>query len=162
MFARYGPLAVFLALVVLASFLAGSFEAGEWYYQNLTRPSWTPPGWLFGAAWSVLYVLAALAAWQVWLSGHYARLGALAWWVLLLTLNVCWSALFFGLHRIGWAWLELGAAIGIALFCIKAFLPLSKQGAYLMVPLLLWLVFAWILNLSMWTLNGGLFGRTLA
>ena len=162
MLARYGSLAVFLALVIMAAFLAGSFEAGEWYYQKLVRPAWTPPGWFFGAAWSVLYVLAAVAAWQVWLTGHYARLGALAWWVLLLVLIVCWSALFFGLHRIGWSWLALGAAIGIALLCIRAFLPLAKQGAYLMVPLLVWLLFTWVLNLAMWTKNGGLLGRLFA
>ena len=159
MSARYVSLAVFLALVVVTAFLAGSFEAGDWYYGKLVRPSWTPPGWFIGATWSVLYVLAALAAWQVWQTGHYARFGALAWWLLLLVLIVCWSGLFFGLHRIGWAWLELGAAVGIALYCIKAFLPLSKQGAYLMAPLLAWLVFVWILNLVMWSMSGGLFGR---
>jgi benzodiazapine receptor len=161
MLARYGSLAAFLALVVAAMFLAGRFEAGEWYYQVLARPSWTPPGWFSGAAWSVLYVLAALAAWHVWLSGHYSRFGVLAWWVLLLVLNVSWSALFFGLNRIGWAWLDLAAAIGVAVFCIKAFRPLSKQGAYLMIPMLLWLVFAWVLNLAMWAMNGGLLGRLL-
>lgn len=161
MLARYGSLAVFLALVVTASFLAGSFEAGEWYYQRLARPSWTPPGWFIGAAWSLLYVLAAVAAWQVWLTGHYARLGALAWWVLLLVLNVFWSALFFGLHRIVLALLDLGLAVGIALFCTRAFLPMGKQSAYLMAPLLLWLLFIWALNLVILAMNGGLPGRPL-
>jgi benzodiazapine receptor len=161
MLARYGSLAVLLLLVVTASFLAGSFEAGEWYYQKLTRPAWTPPGGFIGVAWAALYLLMALAAWQVWLSGHPARLGALTWWLVLLALLVGWSALFFGLNRIGWAWLELGVTIGIAVFCIRAFYPLSRQGAFLMVPTLMWLLFTWVLNLSMWTMNGGLFGRLI-
>jgi tryptophan-rich sensory protein len=103
----------------------------------------------------------ALAAWQLWRSGHYERLGALAWWLLLLGLTVGWSALFFGLNRIGWAWLELGVALAVALFCIRAFLPLSRQAAWLMLPGVLWLLFTWVLNLVMWTINGGPLARFL-
>ncbi len=161
MLTRYASLAAFLALVVAASVVAGSFEAGEWYYHKLTRPGWTPPGWLFGAAWSVLHVLAALAAWQIWLSGHPARRRALAWWALLQLLNVGWAVLFFGIHRIGWAWFELGLAIVAAALCIHRFHQLSQQAAYLMVPYLLGLVFACVLNFAMWTLNGGSLTRLL-
>lgn len=162
MFSRYGSLAVLLLLVVAAAYAASGFEAGAWYYQKLSRPSWTAPGWLFGAASAVLYVLAALAAWQVWLSGHSARLGALAWWVLLLALNVGWSALFFGMHRIGWAWLLPAAAMAAAVMCIRAFRPLAGQSAYLMVPWLLWVTYLWLLNFVMWSLNGGPLGPLLA
>jgi len=154
-------LAIFLALVLAASFLAASYEAGEWYYQKLGRPAWTPPGWLFGAGWSLCYVLAALAAWQVWLSGHPARFRALVWWILLLLLNVGWAALFFGINRIGWAWLELALTIMVAAACIRAFRALSRQGAWLMVPYALGLVFTWALNFTMWTLNGGSLSRFL-
>jgi tryptophan-rich sensory protein len=157
--ARYGSLAVLLLVVVAAAYLAGSFEAGEWYYQKLSKPSWTPPGAVLGIGWALAWLTLALAAWQVWRSGHYARLAALAWWLLLLGLTVGWSALFFGLNRIGWAWLELGVALAVALFCIRAFLPLSRQAAYLMLPGLLWLLFTWVLNLVQWTLNGGPLGR---
>lgn len=159
--ARYGSLAVLLLVVVVASYLAGSFEAGEWYYRQVGKPSWTPRGAVLGAGWAAAYLLMALAAWQVWLGGHYARLGALSWWLLLLVLNVAWSVLFFGLHRIGWAWLELGLALAVALFCIRAFYPLSRQAAWLMLPVLLWLLFTWILNLVLWTMNGGPLARFL-
>ena len=104
MIARYVSMAVFLALVVLAAAIGGSFEAGEWYY-SMHKPSWTPPPWFFAPLWVILYLTMALAAWQVWLTGHFSRLGALAWWLLQLVLNVAWSWLFFDLHRIGWAWL---------------------------------------------------------
>jgi tryptophan-rich sensory protein len=147
-------------VVVAASNLAGSFEAGEWFYVKLSKPAWSPPGAVLGAGWALAYLLMALAAWQVWLGGHYARLGAVTWWLLLI-LTVAWSALFFGLHRIGWAWLELGLALAIALFCIRAFRPLSKQAAWLMVPVLLWLGFIWVWNLVLWTTNGGPLARFL-
>ena len=107
MLGRYLSLLAVLAFVVLATSLAATFEAGEWYYVNLTHPAWTPPAWAFGAAWALVYLLLALAAWQVWLSGHYARVAALCWWALLPVLGVAWSAVFFGLHRIGWSWAVL-------------------------------------------------------
>jgi translocator protein len=161
MLARYGSLAVLLLLVVAAAYLAGSFEAGEWYYQKLSKPSWTPPGAVLGGGWALAWLTLALAAWQLWQSGHYARLGALAWWLLLLALTVGWSILFFGLNRVGWAWLELGLALAVALLCIRAFHPLSRQAAWLLLPGLSWLGFIWVLNLVLWSINGGPLGRFL-
>lgn len=155
MTARYISLAAFLVLVLAASYLAGSFEAGEWYYQKLNKPGWTPSGVLWGVAWAMTWVLLAAAAWQLWLTGHYARFGALLWWLLLVALLVVWSAVFFGLHRVGWAWLELTAALGVAILCYRAFRPLSAAAAGLLLPVLLWLLFAWALNLVLWSTNGG-------
>jgi len=160
MIARFASMAAFLALVVLAAAISANFEAGEWYYK-LNIPSWTPPPWLFGPVWSVLYVMMALAAWKVWLTGHYTRVGALFWWAVQLVMNVAWSWLFFGLERPGWAWLEMSILIAVVVLCIKAFRLLSKPAAYLMAPYLAWLIFAWTLNLVIWTMNGGLFSKML-
>jgi tryptophan-rich sensory protein len=160
MIARYASMAVFLVLVVLTAAIAGSFEAGEWYY-SMNKPAWTPAPWFFALVWTVLYLMMALAAWQVWLTGHYSRLGALLWWLLQLVLNVAWSWLFFDLHRLGWAWLELGLLIAIVVLCMRAFRLLSKSAAYLMMPYLAWLIFAWVLNLATWTMNEGLFSKVL-
>jgi tryptophan-rich sensory protein len=153
-------MAVFLVLVVLAAAITGSFEAGEWYYA-LYKPSWTPPPWFFAPLWVVLYLTMALAAWRVWLTGHYSRFGALTWWMIQLALNVAWSWLFFALNRPGWAWLELSLQIAVVMLCIRAFHLLSKSSAYLMAPYLVWLIFAWTLNLAIWTMNGGPFGKVL-
>lgn len=158
MIAKYLSMAVFLALVVLAAGIAGTFEAGEWYYK-LNKPFWTPPGWLFALVWPVLYLMMAVAAWKVWLTGHHARNGALTWWAIQLLMNAAWSWLFFGLERPGWAWLEMSLLIVIVLFCIKAFRLLSKPAASLMLPYLVWLVFAWILNFVLWNMNGGPLAR---
>jgi len=155
-------LAVFLALAVGASFLAGMFEAGEWYYLKLNRPDWTPPAQLFALAWSACYLLLALAGWQVWASGHFDRVRALAWWLVLLLLLVAWSALFFGFNLIGWSWLELGLALVANLLCLRAFMPLNRSGALLLLPAFAWLLFLWVLNLVMWSNNGGFIGHWLA
>jgi tryptophan-rich sensory protein len=151
---RMVSLVVFLVLVVTAAWLGSQFPAGE-YYAQLNKPSWAPPAWLFGPVWSVLYVMMAVAMWRVWLSGQQARLGALAWWLIQLALNAAWSWLFFGLTRIGWAMAEMALLIGMVILCIKAFSLISKPAAWLMVPYLLWLGFAFALNFSLWTLNGG-------
>jgi len=161
MIARYGSMAAFLALVVLAAAMGASFEAGEWYFQKVIKPAWTPPAWLFGPIWSVLYLTMAMAAWKVWMTGHYSRVGALGWWGLQLLMNVAWSWLFFGLERPGWAWAEMSILIGVVLLCIKAFSQLSKPAVYLMLPYLAWLIFAWVLNLAIWSMNGGLLGKFL-
>ena len=161
MIARYAWMAVFLLIVVVAAAIAGSFEVGEWYF-TMVKPGWTPPPWVFGPVWSLLYVLMALAMWQVWISAHYTRVGALAWWLLQLVFNVAWSWLFFGLNRSGWALAEMLLLIGLVVLCMKAFSASSRLAAAFMLPYLLWLLFAWVLNFSIWMLNGGGLGISLS
>jgi len=160
MIARYAWMAVFLLLVIIAASIASSFEAGEWYF-TMNKPGWTPPAWLFGPVWSVLYVLMALAMWLVWVSQHYTRVGALIWWLIQLSLNAAWSWLFFGLNRTGWALAEMLLLIGIAILCTRAFSLSSRLAAMLMLPYVLWLMFAWVLNFAIWMMNGGGLGITL-
>jgi tryptophan-rich sensory protein len=157
MIARYGSLAVFLLLVIAASAISGMFNAGEWYYVKLHRPAWWPPEWLFGLTWALVYLAMALGAWNVWLSGHFSRVGALIWWGFLLLLNIIWSFLFFGIHRIGWSWLELGITLLIGLLCFRAFRLISHKAAKLMMPYLAWILILWALNAVVWTKNGGFF-----
>ncbi len=155
MISRYYPLVAFLLLVVLAAAFGGQFAAGQWYYETMHRPSWNPPGWLFGPVWSVFYLLMALAAWMVWQTGHRMRNGAVAWWLIALLLNSLWSWIFFGIHRIGYALLEMSLLIGILVMCIQSFRLISRPAAALLLPCLAWLLFSWLLNLTIWLMNGG-------
>jgi len=147
-------LAVFLFLVVIAAALGGLQTGGEWY-QAMVRPSWTPPAMAMAAAWAVLYVLMALAAWMTWDTVRGLASAALGWWGLQLLLGIAWSWMFFGLHRIGWAlgvvllWLLAVAAV------IKTFAPLKPAAAMLMVPQAAWLAFMAVLNFYLWHMNGG-------
>ena len=155
MVTRYFPLLVLLLLVVTASFVSTSFEAGEWFHVTMDQPAMTPPYWLFGPVWALVYVFMALAAWNVWLTGRDSRNGALVWWILLLVLSIAWSALFFGLNRPGWAMPVLGLTLGVAVLCLRAFSLVSRQAAYLMLPYLCWVAYLLVLNLAIWTRNGG-------
>lgn len=155
---RYLSLGFFLLAVVAASAIGGSFATGAWY-QEIAKPSWTPPDWVFGPAWGVIYVCMAVAAWQVWLSRHSLRFGALTWWFLVLLLNVSWSWLMFGLHRPGWAFMVCALILVFAVMTCRVFFLVSSRPGLLLLPLVLWTSFACVLNYAVWSLNGGGIGQ---
>ncbi|MGG5810135.1 TspO/MBR family protein [Falsiroseomonas sp. CW058] len=142
----------FLGACFAAATTGALFKPGAWY-DRLDRPSWLPPDWLFPVAWSVLYVMIAVAAWLVWRADGF---GPPLWlWWLQLALNAAWSVLFFGIRRLGLAFAEAVALWASILGCILAFAPVSPAAAWLMVPYLAWVSFACVLNWSMWRRNPG-------
>jgi benzodiazapine receptor len=151
---KYGALAVFLAVVMLVSAFGAQFDSGQWYAE-LIKPDWNPPAWVFAPVWSALYLMIAIAAWLVWTGGHAEGARALGLWVSQLVLNGAWSWLFFGLHRPGWALGEMALLIAALALTLRAFYRIRPLAAWLLVPYLAWLLFAWALNFALWRLNGG-------
>jgi len=137
----------------LVGSLATASSVATWY-PALDKPSWTPPDWLFGPVWTLLYMMMGVAAWLVWrgaASGR-ARLPLLLF-ALQLLLNACWSLLFFGLRSPGLALIEivlLWLAIAATLW---AFARVRAWAALLLAPYLAWVTFAAALNLEIWRLN---------
>jgi benzodiazapine receptor len=146
-------LAGWIALTFCAA-LTGVFVQPAGYYAQLVKPAWAPPAWLFGPVWTLLYVAMALAAWLVWRQGGWrARRGPLALYVVHLARNALWTPVFFGLRHPGFALVEivvLGAAIVLT---GRAFRPVSRLASWLLVPYLVWVVFAAALNFAIWRLN---------
>lgn len=147
-------LAVFLAIVGTMAFLAGQYMPGPWY-SGLAKPSWTPPNWLFGPVWTVLYVMIAVAGWLAWPADVQGRTepAARGFWIAQLVLNGAWSPTMFGAHRIG-----LALAVIIALWLtISAFIAAIWQrrraAALLFLPYFAWVSFATALNVAIWQLN---------
>jgi benzodiazapine receptor len=145
--------------VSLSAGLIGSGAMAEGgfrsWYSLIEKPAFTPPGWVFGPVWTVLYLLMGVAAFLVWQRGLRSRAVriALGWFLGQLVLNALWSPVFFGLHRIDWALVVivlLWAALVITLFY---FSQVSRPAALLLVPYLLWVSFATVLNASIWWLN---------
>ncbi|MGJ3230819.1 MAG: TspO/MBR family protein [Oceanicaulis sp.] len=133
----------FLGLVFLASITGAVFRPGAWY-KNLEKPSWTPPDWLFPLAWGLLYVLMAYAAWRVW---DVAGLGlAVAVWGVQLVLNAGWSAVFFGLKSPEGALGELILLWFAVTATIALFARIDPLAAWLLVPYIIWVSFAGVLN----------------
>ena len=151
---RLVSLAVFLLLVVIAAVVGGQFVGGEWYLYVL-KPSWSPSAMVMASAWAVLYVLMAVSAWMIWDTMRGLARVALGWWGLQLLFSICWSWMFFGLHRVGWALGLLSLWIPVVVIVIRTFRPIKQEAATLMLPLAAWLVFLWVLNFFQWNMNGG-------
>ena len=146
-------LVISLAIVAAVAAFGGRFGPGAWYAQ-LVKPSWTPPGWLFGPVWTVLYILMAVAAWLVWKAEDFASVRVpLLFYAVQLVLNALWSLAFFGLHRIGLAFIDIIALWAAILATVILFRRVSAAAAVMMLPYLAWVTFAAFLNYSLWRLN---------
>jgi tryptophan-rich sensory protein len=141
----------------LAAFIGSRFTAssvGTWYAQ-LVKPAYTPPNWVFGPVWSVLYLLMGVAAFLVWQSGprESAVRIALAVFLVQLVVNVLWSAVFFGART------PLGGLAVIVMLWLAIVLTMvmfaraSTAAALLLVPYLAWVSYASYLNLELYRLN---------
>jgi len=120
----------------------------DWYYA-LEKPAWKPPDWLFGPAWTTIFVLAALAAADGWRSSAAAgRRRLLVLFALNAVLNVAWSALFFQLRRPDWALLEVGFLWLSIVLLIVALSRTSARAAWLLAPYLAWVSFAAAVNFA--------------
>ena len=121
------------------------------WYEALAKPAWTPPGWVFGPIWTLLYPLIAIAGWTIWREGR-SRVAVLLF-LLQLALNAAWPWFFFGLHRLDWALIDIVALVVAIVATIVVFYPLRRRAALLLVPYLAWVVFAAALNFAIWQLN---------
>ncbi len=147
---------LFLVLCFGAGGLGGRFTANSisTWYANLIKPPITPPAWVFGPVWSLLYFLMAVAGWLIWqnrktLGSH----NALRLFSLQLILNVAWSWLFFGLRSPGAALVEI-VFLWLAIYATyQAFKNIKPLAGYLLLPYLVWVSFAILLNLMFWELN---------
>lgn len=146
---------------VLVSELAGvigaifTTDAVATWYPTLTKPSFNPPNWLFGPVWTTLYALMGVAAFLIWRQGwsQPAVKVALAIFAAQLVLNSLWSIVFFGMHALLPAFIEIVVLWVAILATIVAFWRISPAAGALLVPYILWVSFASLLNFSLWRLN---------
>ena len=125
----------------------------DWYAQ-LSKPSWTPPDWVFGPVWTALYVCMAVSVWLVWReAGAAAAKLPIALFAVQLVLNSLWSVLFFGFQRPGIAAGEIVLLWAAILANIVAFWGRSKPASLLLTPYLAWVTFAVVLNWTIWRMN---------
>ncbi len=148
-------------ITITATLLLGSTSglitagAVEGWYTEIEKPSFNPPNTVFGPVWTVLYILMGFAAGLIWSNGTEdpnVRRGLALYGVQLL-LNVLWSLFFFGLKSPGLALVDITLLLITIILCIRAFHPIDRWAAYLMVPYLLWVSFASVLNAAIWVLN---------
>ena len=136
-----------VALVAAVGGLATARSVDDWY-ESLDRAPWNPPSWVFGPAWTVLYVLMAVAAWLVAREGlgESAVRVALALYAVQLALNLGWTLVFFGLRRPLPAMIEIVVLLVAIGATAVAFHEVSPLAAGLLLPYLAWVAFAASLN----------------
>ena len=122
-------------------------------YAALVQPPFAPPAWIFPIAWTILYVLMGWASLRVRQSGSPERSNALALYYTQLAVNFVWPLLFFrvGLYGTAFWWLIL--LLALVLVTARVFYRIDKQAGWLLVPYLVWLVYAAYLNAGVWFLN---------
>ena len=152
------------AVALLACFATAAVGAlasidAAGFYAQLVQPPWAPPAWLFGPAWTVLFLLMSVAAWLVWrrhgLEGARVALGLFA---VQLVANALWSWLFFAWRLGGPAFAEVIVLWLLIAATAWQFWRLHRLAALLLVPYLAWVAFASALNFTLWRLNPVLLG----
>lgn len=149
-----------LKLIVCIAVCLGAGLLGSWitrpslypWYESLAKPGWTPPNWLFGPVWTILYLMMGVAAWLLW-----RKSGVREWpmrlFLVQLLLNVTWSALFFGLRSPGAGFVEIVLLWSAILATLIAFAGVAPVSGWLLLPYLVWVGYAAALNFSIWRLN---------
>ena len=154
---RITQIVIAVATCLLVGFLSGyaTQSSVDTWYADLNKPGFTPPNWLFGPVWTILYVLMGISAGMIWNRGFYHKWvkTALYHFGAQLLLNGLWSIVFFGFHRPFWALVVIVALLILLLFTIKWFRVVDRRASYILYPYLLWVVFASVLNFSIWQMN---------
>jgi tryptophan-rich sensory protein len=144
-----------LAAIVLAGLGATMTDLGPWY-QDLRKPSWQPPDWLFGPAWTLIFALTALSGIVGWNTApdRAAREWIIGLFALNGFLNILWSALFFRFRHPDWALAEVMLLWLSIVWLMIGPTRHSSLARWLLLPYLFWVAFAAILNLAIVRLNG--------
>jgi tryptophan-rich sensory protein len=143
-------------LCQIAGFLGSLFTtpAIPTWYATLKKPFFTPPNWIFSPVWISLFILMGISLFFVWRrQGHPQFKKALIFFFVQLILNVLWSLAFFGLRLPLLGFIDIILLWIAILLTILHFLKVSKFAGVLLIPYLLWVGFATLLNLSLWILN---------
>jgi len=144
-------------------FLIFAFGASAWggfvtsiykepWYSTLVKPSFNPPDYVFPSIWIFLYVSMAFAIWLIWINPKKSEKVIYIYFIHLLV-NASWSLVFFALHQIFLALVVILIILFLVLWLIKLYYPINKFSAFIMMPYVVWLLFAFVLNLNILLLN---------
>ena len=150
---KYLSLTFILLITFLASGIGGFTTATfkEPWYSQIILPSFNPPSWVFGPAWTTLYILMSIAIWRIWIKYYDNKILNLYFFHLFF--NMIWSIIFFGFHQIGLALLDLFIILIFIVLLMKIYYSKDKISFSLMVPYFLWSGYALVLNFNIFILN---------
>jgi tryptophan-rich sensory protein len=132
-----------------------TFDSIPNWYTKLRKPFFNPPNWIFAPVWTIIYATLGSSVFLVWQKGWDSNevKFAIAIFAVQFILNFAWTAIFFGLNKTFFALMEIVILWIFILLTIVLFYPLSQTAALLLIPYLLWVSFAALLNFYIWKLN---------
>jgi benzodiazapine receptor len=142
-----------LTFIAAAIGSAASAESGL-FYQQISRPEWAPPAWLFAPVWTILYILMGISAWIIWrVDGFRSARIALSLFIIQLVLNAVWTWIFFVWRQGALAFAEIIVLWALILCTTIAFWRVRILAGILLLPYLAWVSFASVLTFTVWRLN---------
>jgi translocator protein len=155
---RRDILALIISIIISegVGFLSASYSGGMTdFYKELVKPPFAPPGWVFLPVWIILYLLTGIAAYRIGLLGTGTKRvkSALFYYGLQLLFNFLWSIIFFRYRLIAIAFIEIIILFLLILSTTSKFFKPDRLAGILMLPYLLWVGFAAVLNYFLWMLN---------
>ena len=149
-------LTVCMLICLSAGWLGSVFTSSSvktWYF-TIAKPSFNPPSWVFGPVWTLLFIMMGISIYFIVKNGITDRnKKAVYIFAMQLLLNIIWSMLFFGMKSPMLAFFEIIVLWLAIAWTMMAFIKLSKKAAYLLIPYILWVSFAALLNFGIWILN---------
>ena len=147
----------------LLIFILLAFGASAWgsyvtnlykepWYSMIAKPSFNPPEWVFAPVWITLYIAMSVAIWLIWINPKRVEKILYIYFIHLI-INGSWSIFFFGLHLILVSLIVIAIIIFFVVWLIKLYHPINKLSSFLMVPYLMWLSYAFVLNFYIFILN---------
>ena len=148
-------LIVSVGIPLLVGFLGSLFTTPsiKTWYAGINKPAFNPPNWIFGPVWTILFILMGIALYLVWTKKKKGKIGAYFLFGTQLFFNLLWSYLFFKIHSPILALVDIVVLWYLILQIIIAFKKINKTAGNLLIPYLLWISFASILNFFVWKLN---------
>ncbi len=154
---QFIPFVICLAIPLIVGFIGSQLTMGSinGWYTTITKPSFNPPNWIFGPVWTTIFILMGIASYRVWTKRNQAKgfRSAVGIYLLQLVFNIMWSLIFFNLHQIGLAFVEIIILIMLVIANALIFYRFDKLAGWLFLPYLLWASFACYLNYIIFTLN---------
>lgn len=127
----------------------------ENWYKLLNQPSFQPPNWLFGPVWTILYTFMGISLYLIWIKGTKKKevRQAIKLFFIHLILNSSWSIVFFGLHNILFALINIVILWILIVVVMVKFYKIDKKASFILIPYLAWVSFATVLNYYIWLMN---------
>ena len=146
-------LVISIIIPLTAGFLGNLLGNSSMGFEEIIKPSFTPPGIIFPIVWTILYILMGISCYLIYTSNDKNKGKALIIYTIQLIFNMLWTFLFFNKNWFLFSLIWIILLIVLVITMIKEFIKINKKAGYIQIPYLLWLIFASILNLSIYFLN---------